>query len=568
MSKYEELSVERKKLQKEGLIPEWYITPGYQMFKEKYEYKVEGRSVRGQFERLAKTAAKHLEKIGLEEIAYNKFFDLLWKGYLSPSTPVLANMGTDRGLPISCSGNVIHDSIDGFYSSLRECAILSKYGFGTASYLGYIRPRGASISDGNKASGVVPVFKDFVTMTRNVSQGGVRRGAWAGYLPIEHEDFDELVDYISANPDDANVGWCVSDDFTKKLNEGSYEETRRYQKALKLKMVTGKGYWFFNDKANRQVPESYIKNNLTVKAPQLCCEITLFSDFDHTYSCVLSNINLAKYDEWKDTDAVYWALIFLDCVIEEFLTKARNISGLEKIVRFTEKGRAIGLGVCGLHTYMQDNSIVFDSLESQFKMLEMFGYIEKETKRASKFLAEQLGEPEWCEDLGIRNTHTMTCPPTKSTSLLMAGVSEGINPNPSNTYIQQTAAGEIDRINPSLVKLMKDRNKFTTEEISKIVDDEGSVQKVDWLNEHEKKVFKTAFELDQSVLLRYAALRNKHVDQWQSVNLFIPSDSPEEYISELHEDMFNNENILGSYYIYSKSGYSHSNKIKTCEACQ
>lgn len=568
MSKYEELSIERKKLQKEGLIPEWYITPGYQMFKEKYEYEVEGGNVKGQFERIAKTAAKHLSKINLEEVAYDKFFNLLWRGWLSPSTPVLANMGTSRGLPVSCAGGVIHDSIDGFYSALRECAILSKQGFGTSSYLGYIRPRGSSISVGGKADGVVPVFKKFVQMTRDVSQCSIRRGAWAGYLPVEHDDFDELVDYIYNNPDDANIGWCISDSFINKLNNNSYEETRRYQKILKLKMVTGKGYLFFIDRANRHSPEIYKKNNLSIKASNLCCEISLFSDFQHSFSCVLSNMNLDKYDEWKDTDSVYWATIFLDCVIEEFLEKARKISGLENIVRFTEKGRAIGLGVCGLHTYMQNNSIIFDSLECQFKMVEMFKYMEQETKKASKYLAEQLGEPEWCKGFNTRNTHNMACPPTKSTSLLMAGVSEGINPNPSNTYIQQTAAGEIDRINPSLVKIMKDRNKFTTEEISKIVDDEGSVQKVDWLNEHEKKVFKTAFEIDQSVLLRYAALRNKHVDQWQSVNLFIPSDSPEEYISELHEDMFNNENILGSYYIYSKSGYSHSNKIKTCEACQ
>lgn len=570
MSKYKKLSQERKELQAKGLLPDWYITPGYQMFVSRYEYDTKGRSVLGQFERIAATAAKHLAHIGKEQEGYHWFVNLLWKGWLSPSTPVLANMGTTRGMPVSCAANVVEDSIDGFYSALRECAILSKLGFGTASYLGDIRARGSKIADGNKASGILPVLKDFVTMTRNVSQGGVRRGAWAGYIPIEHGDFDEIVDYISSEPDDVNIGWCVSDEFITSLNNKEVEATRRFQRSMKLKMVTGRGYFFFTDKVNRHVPEMYKKHGLTVKCSQLCQEITLFSDKDHTYSCVLSSMNLATYDEWKDTDAVFWATVFLDCVCEEFLTKARSISGLEKIVRCTEKGRALGLGVCGLHTYMQDHSIVFESLDAQFKMCEMFELMQKESNRASQWMAVELGEPEWCEGFGVRNTHTMTCPPTKSTSLLMAGVSEGVSPNPSSTYTQQTASGEIDRINGSLVTVMKAKGKFNYDEIDKIVDDGGSVQNVDWLDDHEKAVFRTAFEMNQNVLLRYAALRNKFVDQWQSVNLFIAADSPEEVVAELHEDAFNNEQIEGLYYIVTRSGYSHQSKINTeaCESCQ
>jgi ribonucleoside-diphosphate reductase alpha chain len=569
-TKYKELSRERKELQAQGLVPEWYITPGFQMFKSRYEYQTDGRSVRGQFERIARTAASHLTNIGKEEEGYSKFFEMLWNGWLSPSTPVLANMGTTRGLPVSCAANVVHDSIDGFYAALRECAILSKNGFGTASYLGDIRPRGSKISDGNKASGVLPVLKDFVNMTRNVSQGGVRRGAWAGYLPIEHGDFDEIVDYVSAEPDDVNLGWCVSDEFIAALNNREEEATRRFGRVMKLKMVTGRGYFFFTDKVNRHVPEMYKKHGLTVKCSQLCQEITLFSDYEHTYSCVLSSMNLATYDEWKTTDAVFWATVFLDCVVEEFLTKARNISGLEKIVRCTEKGRALGLGVCGLHTYFQDKNVIFESLDAQFTMCEMFDFMQKESKRASQWLATELGEPEWCEGFGVRNTHLLTCPPTKSTSLLMAGVSEGVSPNPSSTYTQQTASGEIDRINGSLVTVMKSKGVFNYKEIDKIIDDNGSVQNVKWLNEHEKAVYRTAFEMNQNTLLRYAAIRNKYVDQWQSINLFIPADTPESVIAELHEDAFNNEQIEGLYYIVTKSGYSHQSKLSTesCEACQ
>lgn len=267
---YEALSEKRKQLQQEDLVPQWYSTAAYQLFSQKYEYETHGRSVRGQFERIAKTAAKHLKGTKWENIAEQKFFDLMWNGWLSPSTPVLANMGTNRGLPVSCSGGYVHDSINGFYTSRHEVAMLTKNGFGTSSYLGSIRPRGSDISVGGKASGVVPVFKGFVQDMRDVAQGTARRGAWAGYLEIDHGDFDELVDHITAEPDDANVGWIITNVFLERLKSGDEEAIRRYQKAMKFKMVTGKGYFFFPDKANAKRPESYVKNNLTVKASNLC----------------------------------------------------------------------------------------------------------------------------------------------------------------------------------------------------------------------------------------------------------------------------------------------------------
>lgn len=266
---YERLSNKRKKFQEQGLVPEWYTTSGIQLFEEKYEYETD-ESVKGQFKRIAQTAAKHLRSIGLEEIAEEKFFNLLWKGWLSPSTPVLANMGTDRGMPVSCSGGYIDDSIYGFYDARLETSILTKHGFGTSSYLGDIRPRGSSISVGGKASGILPVFKGFVQDMRDVAQGTSRRGAWAGYLPIDHGDFDELCDFIFNDPDDSNVGWNITDEFISKLSEQDPEAIRRFQKAMKLKMVTGRGYFFFVDKVNRANPESYKRHNLKVKASNLC----------------------------------------------------------------------------------------------------------------------------------------------------------------------------------------------------------------------------------------------------------------------------------------------------------
>jgi len=222
MNKYSE---ERKRLQEQGEIPAFFTTQGYQLFMEKYLW---ADSVKKQYETIAKTASQYVEKEFPD--AYTEFFNLLWNGWLSPSTPILANMGTTRGLPVSCSGGYIADSIDGFYTARRETAILTKYGFGTSGFLGDIRGRGSKISVGGRASGVLPVFKGFVRDMQEVSQGATRRGAWAGYLSIEHSDFDELCDFLHHYPDDLNVGWNVSDAFISKLENGDAEALRRYKK--------------------------------------------------------------------------------------------------------------------------------------------------------------------------------------------------------------------------------------------------------------------------------------------------------------------------------------------------
>lgn len=564
---YEELSNKRKELQAEGLVPEWYTTAGFQLFMDKYCYGTD-RYVRGQFERISATAAKHLKHLGEDYVkqAEEKFFELFWNGWLSPATPVLANMGTDRGLPVSCSGSIIEDSIDGFYSGRREVALLTKYGFGTSSYLGNIRPRGSKISKGGKASGVVPVFKGFVQDMRDVAQGTARRGAWAGYLEIDHADFDELADYVMGDPDDANVGWIIKQTFIDRLNAGDQEALRRYQKAMKLKMVTGKGYFFFVDKANAKRPKMYVDKGFFIKNTQLCTEIMLMNDEDHTYTCVLSSMNVAKYDEWKDTDAVYWATIFLDCVAEEFIERAKDIDGLEKAVRFTQKGRALGLGQCGFHTYLQNNMIAFESFEAHMKNMEIAKHIWDNAKKASEWMAINLGEPEWCKGYGVRNTHLIAPAPTKSTAALMGGVSEGINPDPAMVYTQLTAGGEVERVNPQLLKIMKERGVYNKRVVTDIKDKMGSVQHVDWLSDDEKLVFKTAFEINQEAIIRLASTRAKFIDQWQSLNLFFSAEESEEYISRIHQMAFEDPNILALYYIYSSSGVQASKG--ECIACQ
>lgn len=308
------------------------------MFYEKYEFETNGRSVRGQFERIAKTAAKHLKGTKFETEAEGKFFDLLWKGWLSPSTPVLANMGTNRGMPVSCSGSYVDDSVDGFYKNRHETAMLTKMGFGTSSYLGGIRPRGSKISRGGKASGVVPVFKGHVADMRDVAQGTARRGAWAGYLEIDHGDFDELADHVMAEPDDANIGWIIPNAFIERLDSGDADAVRRFQKAMKMKMITGKGYFCFIDKVNAKRPEMYKRLGLTVKASNLCLTGDTLVDIETAEGAQLK-IRMDVLVSCIESGAKIKVLSFnTDTLKEEYkdITDASLMSRNAKIMKITD----------------------------------------------------------------------------------------------------------------------------------------------------------------------------------------------------------------------------------------
>lgn len=561
---YKELSKERKELQKAGNLPDWVTTPAWQLLKEKYVTKTEP-NLKSIYRRVAKCAATHLPDSRNWE---DKFFDIMWKGWLALSTPVLANMGTDRGCPVSCSGSYIGDSVYDFYDNRLESAILSQQGFGTSGYLGGIRERGTPISGGSRgyADGLLPVLKGHVQMARDISQGSTRRGSWAGYVPIDHGDFWEVASHVLNNPDDCNIGWVVPDSFISRLNSGDTEALGRYQRALKVKMVTGRGYFFFVDKVNRLSPPMYHDLGLRVNASNLCTEITLFSDQDHTFTCVLSSMNLDKYDEWKDTDAVFTATVFLDCVAGEFIRIGKNIRGLEKAVRFTEKSRALGLGTLGFHTYLQRNGIAFESLGAHLENVGIYKNIQEKAVEATKWMAEILGEPEWCKGFGVRNTHLIAIAPNLSSALICGSVSQGIEPVYMNAYVQGTAAGEVNRINPVLVELMKDKKVFNYETVNDIIKHDGSVQHVDWLDEEEKLVFKTAFEIDQLAIIRLAGVRQKYIDQAQSINLFFAPDEDEEVISAVHQYAFNHPQIKSLYYIRSEAGVKGS--TGECVACE
>lgn len=560
---FEDLSQERKDLQAKGHLPPWFTTQGWQMFKEKYLYEPD--AVYGRHKTIAKTLVQYLPE-HLREKFEPIFFDLMWTGKLSPATPVLANCGTDRGLTVSCSGQYIDDSIDSFYSNLHETAVLSQYAFGTSGGFSAVRPRGALISKGGTANGARVVIDDFFTATAKVSQGGNRRGSFAAYIDIEHEDFDECINDLFVNSDGKNYGWVIRDSFIERLVNDEPEAQRRFNEILYLKAIHGKGYFFFVDKANRHRPQMYKDLGLDIKASNLCSEIMLHSSPEYTFSCILSSINLMHWDTIKDDDTIFNSTVFLDCVTSDFLAKSAGIRGLEKVRKFTEKGRAIGLGVMGLHTHMQHNNIAFDSMAGMTTSNLIFKRLQEESLRASQWMAQELGEPEWCKGYGVRNTHRTAQAPTKSTALLMGGVSEGINPDPGMVFEASSSVGELTRITPVIYELMKQRGVYNTKTVRRIIDNVGSVQQEDWLSPHEKQVFKTAFEINQETILNMASSRQNWLCQGQSLNFYFPEDGSEELLARLISLCFINENILSQYYIYSRSGVIVNDECLSCSA--
>jgi ribonucleoside-diphosphate reductase alpha chain len=557
---YEELSSYRKELQQQGLLPEWYTTAGYQLLKGKY--LSEGETPRDRYKSVARTAAQYMPN---SEEWEEKFFDVMWKGWLSPATPVLSNMGTDKGCSVSCSGTYVGDSVHEFYEVLKENAILSQNGFGTSAYLGDIRPRGSEFRGDGKASGVLPVVKDYIKMAQNISQGSNRRGSIGLYIEADHKDFWEVADYLFHHPDDANIGWLLTPELKDRLDSGCKEALKVWQRICKIRSVLGRGYLMKTWTAQEQRPQMYVDKGLDVKASNLCSEVMLHSSEELSYTCVLSSMNLVYWNEWKDTDAVEVATVFLDCVAEHFIQQGSKIKGLEKAVEFTKKGRALGLGCLGLHTYLQENLIPFESIEAQLWNNKVFKHINKQSTKASEWMAKELGEPEWCVGYGVRNTHRTAIAPTMSTSLLVGSISQGIEPISMNVYSQVTAAGTVRRINPSLLKIMEEREVYNKETLKDIEDNAGSIQHVNWLSELEKEVFKTAFEINQKALLRLASQRQKFICQSQSLNLFFDAEEKEEWISEVLQEFIEDSKLITLYYQRSQSGVKAS--TGECIAC-
>ena len=579
MSKQRNYSKERKELQKQGLCPQWMTTMGWQLFSQKY-LNGDCKNPKEQYQRIAKTLAKHAPKEYPEfwdKVNYWKgktweqaFFDVLFDGFISASTPMLTNTGTDYGMSVSCSGSYVGDSIEEFYETRKQNALLTKEGFGTAVYLGDIRPRGSKMKNG-EANGSQPVAEMFVDDAMKVSQGSARRGASAWYYPIDGGDFDELVHYLETFTDGNNAGWCLTDEFRDKLLSGDKDAVNRWGKMLSCKGNVGSGYQFFVDKANRKAPQMYKDKGLKIKSSQLCSEITLFSDSDNTFTCVLASENLRKYDE-RPKMLAFVGTVMLDCVASDFIEKAKEKGNMERAVRFTEQSRALGYGVMAFHTYLLDHSIVWGSLESKFTNIKMFSTIKSEATHATQWMAKMLGEPELCKGHGVRNTHLLAVAPTKSTALIVGSVSEGINPQVGFVYTQSTPSGEVFRIDPSFLQLIKDNGIYASEDdkatqdfLYDIISHKGSIQHRDEFTEHEKAVYRTAFEINPYDHLDLVSERQEYICQAQSCNVFLANTTAKE-MSKLYLYAYLDKNIISLYYHYGLRDANIQTNV-VCESC-
>jgi ribonucleoside-diphosphate reductase alpha chain len=555
-------------------FPEWGNTEIYVKTISK-GYLLEGETPKDAYWRVATTIARRLGRSNLA----SKFFDYIWSGWLNLATPVLSNTGTDRGLPISCFGIDVGDSIQEIGMKNLEMMLLAKAGGGVGVGINMIRPAGSKITQNGTSDGVVPFAKIYDSTIIATNQGSVRRGAASVNLNIEHDDFDEWIEIREpkgdVNRQCLNLHQCVvvGDKFMRKLEDGDSEARRRWGKVLQKRKATGEPYIMFKGNVNKQNPEAYKQNGLKVFMTNICSEITLHTDESHSFVCCLSSLNLSKYDEWKDTDLVYMATWFLDGVLEEFIQKAKNMRGFENSVRSAEKGRALGLGVLGWHTYLQQRGIPFDSLLAQFETRKIFSQMKIESERASRDMAEMYGEPLWCVGTGMRNTHLRAIAPTVSNSKLSGNISPGIEPWAANVFTEQTAKGTFIRKNPILEKVLRKIGINTKETWDKILADGGSIQGIDeldnWvfvngklckLSEVEqgtefdlvKDVFKTFKEINQLELVRQAGIRQQYIDQSVSLNLAFPSVATPKWINQVHMEAWK-QGVKTLYYTRTES---------------
>ena len=536
--------------------PDWGHTEVYLKTISK-GYCLAHETPRDAYWRVSTVVANRLKKPELAK----KFFDYVWKGWLNLATPVLSNTGTERGLPISCFGIDVGDSIQEIGQKNLELMLLAKHGGGVGICHNQIRPAGSPITDNGTSDGVVPFIKINDSTILATNQGAVRRGASSTNINIEHADFWEWLEIREPKGDInrqcLNMTQCVvvSDKFMRMVEEGDTESRRRYAAVLQKRRQTGQPYIMYRGNVNKQNPDSYKKNGLKVFMTNICSEITLFTDENHSFVCCLSSLNLAKYNEWKDTDLIYDSIWFLDGVLEEFIQKAKGMRGFENSVRTAEKGRALGLGVLGWHTYLQQRGVSFEGLQAQFETRKIFSQIRIESERASRALAEAYGEPLWCRDTGFRNTHLRAIAPTVSNSKLAGGVSAGIEPIPANIWTDQSAKGTFIRKNPVLEEYFERIGHNNKKVWDKVLADGGSVQDLKFLDEWcfvkgeltkvkevpqfeeatpFKDVFKTFKEINQLELVKQAGIRQQYIDQSVSLNLAFPKEATPKWINQVH----------------------------------
>ena len=529
-------------------------------------YLLKGETVECAIDRITTAAAKRLYKPEL----IPAFKEMITKGWISFSSPVWANMGTQRGLPISCFNVHVPDYIEGITHKLGEVIMQTKIGGGTSGYFGELRNRGTAVTDNGKSSGAVSFMKLFDTAMDVVSQGGVRRGAFAAYLDIDHGDIEEFLNIkeIGSPIQNLFMGVCVPDYWMQDMIDGDMDKRKIWAKVLESRQKKGLPYIFFTDNVNRNKPQVYKDKGAVINASNLCSEIMLPSTADESFICCLSSMNLELYDEWKDTNAVKLAIYFLDAVLSEFIDKTEGNYYLQGARNFALRHRALGLGVLGYHSYLQKNMIPLESMEAKMFNAKAFKQIQEQSIIASKELANIYGEPEVLKGYGLRNTTTMAIAPTTSSSAILGQTSPGIEPFASNYYKAGLAKGNFMRKNKYLAKLLEEKGLDNEDVWREIMLNHGSVQHMKELSQTEKDVFKTFKEISPMEIITQAAQRQQYIDQAQSLNLNIPASLAIKDVNNLMIEAWK----MGVKTLYYQRSQSVSKELMvnfvTCSSCE
>ena len=512
---------------------------------------------------IAVAAEKYLKIKGFAE----KFEDYLYRGFYSLSSPVWANFGRERGLPISCNGVYIEDRMDSILDKQAEVGMQTKLGSGTSGYFGSLRSRGANISDGGTSSGPVHFMELFDKVTSVVSQSNVRRGSFAAYLPIDHPDIYEFLRIRSeGNPiQEMSFAVCITDEWMRSMVGGDKKKRSIWGKVIKKRYESGYPYIFFSDTANANAPKPYKDKKLKIHASNLCSEIFLHSSEDESFVCCLSSLNLLNWDEIVETDAVETLTYFLDAVMEEYIQKTEDIPYMKSAHNFSRRQRALGVGVLGWHSYLQSKMLSFESMDAKFLNSEIHKTI---CDKATKELAILFGEPEHLKGYGKRNMTTMAIAPTTSSSFILGAVSPSIEPLNSNYFTKDLAKGKFTYKNPYLEELLEEKNKNTQTTWKSILLKGGSVQHLNFLSDEEKAVFKTFGEISQKEVVIQAAQRQKFIDQGQSLNIMVSPKCPPKQASELL--IFGWEQGVKSFYYQRSANPSQelARSILNCSSCE
>lgn len=575
-----------QELKNENKAPLWMTDEAYQTLSNGYLPKNESPNERAM--NICKASANRLGKPELAE----KFYEYYEKRWLGFSSPVWANMGTNRGLPISCYGIHVGDSVYSIFDKNTEMAMMTKTGGGVGIYLGDVRGKGSKIKGNGESEGIIPWCKVYDSSILAVSQGGTRKGANALYLPIDHPDVLEFLKIRRQVGDtnrqclNSNHAICIDDSFMSKLDSGDERAKELWKEILITRFETGEPYIFYTGNANKYLSESYKnmdklfperKDDLVVFS-NICTEITQYTDVNHSFVCCLSSVNLSLWEEWKDSDFVYYVTWFLDGVMQEFIDRSVEYEGLEHARNSAMKGRALGIGGMGWHTLLQKKNLSFESLQAKLLNTQIWKYINQESLKATIDMGKELGEPEWCKGTGHRNTLRIAIAPTVSNSTIMSSINEdlsaSIEPIPANAFAQKSAKGTFIRKNKLLEKLLESKNKNDSDTWKSIVANEGSVSHLDFLSDEEKDIFKTAREINQFVIIKQAGDRQKFIDQAQSINLFFSANATPKYMSDVTREAYK-EGLKTLYYCRTSSvlkadsgSRGYERKVEECVWCE